>query len=164
MKTAVLGNGPSRTLFKDPQRYDYIIGCNIPWTSVHSTVVLDAEVVRYWIQHKLPTVPIYFSESAWRETRVKDRNYFIDAFLELVKPYVDYDSSAHVACRKVIQLGATEIDIYGCDSWFTTNTDSYTRSFFEDSTDKSKHVYGWRNRWQDIIDSNPNVKINFIRN
>ena len=163
MTAAVLCNGPSRSLFVSTDGYDYLIGCNIPWRQVDSTVVLDVGVVAKWHQYKLPNVPTWFSEHAWRETKFKDRDFFKDSFLGLVKPLPEYDSSGHVACSKVIELGYTEIDIFGCDSWFTSNTESATHRYWDTRpSNTDKHVVGWRKRWNSIITNNPDVKINFI--
>jgi hypothetical protein len=108
-------------------------------------------------------VPTWFSEHAWRETKFRNREYFKDYFLGLVKPLPAYDSSGHVATSKVIQLGYDEIDIYGCDSWFEDNTDSFTHQYVDGRPqDRSKHIVGWRKRWETIMNSNPDVKITFI--
>lgn len=163
MKAAVLCNGPSRTLFNSADGYNYIIGCNIPWTKVDSTVVIDIDVISKWLHYKIPLVPIWFSEYVWREVRLKDREYFKDSFLGLVKPLPEYDSSGHVACSKVIELGYEQIDIYGCDSWFSNDTNSHTHKYCDTRpTDTSKHIEGWRKRWNTIIDGHPEVKITFI--
>ena len=163
-RVAVLGNGPSRESFNfnDSARYEYLIGCNIPWTRVDSTVILDHGVVQYWYKQKLPNVPTWFSENAWRETRFTDRKYFENHFLGLVKPLPEYDTSAHVACSKLIELGYKHIDIYGCDSWFKDDTESFTHRFVDSrSTDISKHPQGWRNRWKSIIEGTDAI-VNFI--
>lgn len=163
MKAAVLCNGPSRSLFVEPDRYDYIIGCNFPWTKVDSTVVLDIGVVQQWFKRKMPPVPTWFSRHAWRETNFTSRAYFRDSFLDLVDPLPEYDSSGHVACSKVIELGYNEIDIYGCDSWWEDVTDSHTHQYVDGRpSDRTKHIIGWRNRWKAIISSKPDVVINFI--
>ena len=165
MKAAVLCNGPSRILYTASPEYAYVMGCNIPWTEVNATIVLDVGVVAKWWQYKLPNVPTWFSEHAWRETKFRDRNYFMPTFLGLVKPLPEYDSSGHVACSKLIELGYDEIDIYGCDSWFSTDTSSHTHQYWDTRpSDTSKHVEGWRKRWETIMAGNPNVKINFIGN
>ena len=163
MKAAVLCNGPSRIAFQEPERYNYIIGCNFPWTKVDSTVVLDIGVVQKWWKYEIPSVPTWFSEHAWRETKFTNRKHFQDNFLGLVKPLPQYDSSGHVACSKVIELGYTEIDIYGCDSWFTNDTSSHTHQFWDTRPDDTtKHVIGWRKRWEAIMSGHPEVKITFI--
>lgn len=167
MKCAVLCNGPSKVLYKDNSDYDYVIGCNIPWTRVHATVLLDKEVVRLW--DKDPTlinVPAYFSVDAWRETDgIKNREFFIPFLLELVEYKIEYFSSGHVAVTKAIEKGYTGIDIYGCDSYFEFNIVSYTHKFIKNANadDSYKHVVNWRNNWNMIINNNPEVKINFIR-
>lgn len=166
MKCAVLCNGPSRVDYQPSSDYEYIIGCNIPWTKVDATVILDINVVKYW--HKNPgaiNVPAYFSEHAWRETRFADRDFFKPYFIDLVKPLPEYDSSGHVACSLVINKGYKQIDIYGCDSWFESTTESYTHEYIDSraTRDSKKHVIGWRNRWQNIMNGHPDVQINFIR-
>lgn len=163
MRAAVLCNGPSRVLFNSTAGYSYLIGCNIPWRQVDSTVVLDIGVVDSWLKNKIPPTPTWFSEHAWRETKFKDRNYFMSSFLGLVKPLPEYDSSGHVACSKLIELGYDDIHIYGCDSWFTNITDSYTHQYSDTrAKDTSKHIIGWRNRWNSIINNHPEIKITFI--
>jgi len=164
MKAAVLCNGPSRTLFVNPDRYNYLIGCNFPWRQVDSTVVLDIQVVQKWYKEQtLINVPTWFSENAWRETRFKERKFFEPFFLGLVKQLPEHDSCGHVACRKVIELGFNEIDIYGCDSWFQYDNESHTHQWVDSrSIDKKKQIDAWRKHWNNIIANHPDVNINFI--
>jgi hypothetical protein len=166
-KVAVLCNGPSRSAYNPNTEYAYRIGCNIPWTKVDCTVVLDEEIVRKWAkQQDLIDVPTYFSVNAWRETystRIRD-TFFRKYMVEVIKPHYPYHSSGHNAAEIVIKLGYKELDIYGCDSWFSQNVDSYTRQFIKSTTQNTPdmHTAGWRKRWKDIIAANPDVKINFI--
>ena len=163
MKAALLCNGPSRSLFTSTDGYNYLIGCNVPWRQVDSTVVLDVGIVQNWWKNKLPLVPTWFSEHAWRETKFKNREYFKDSFLGLVKPLPEYDSSGHVACSKLIELGYTEIDIYGCDSWFKNDTESFTHKYIDSrSSDMNKHISVWRARWYEMTGNHPDVDFNFI--
>ena len=159
MKTALLCNGPSRVAFNSRLGYNYIIGCNIPWTKVDSTVVLDKEVLE-----KMQSLNrFYCSRNAWRECPTKTRDKLIGYLVELFDPLVDYDSTGHAAARILLKLGATEIDIYGCDSWFANNTESYTHKYVDSrSDDMTKNVSVWRSRWYDLMDKNPSVKFNFI--
>lgn len=164
-KVAVLCNGPSRSAYDPNTEYAYRIGCNIPWTKVDCTVILDEEVVRLWNRdHTLIDVPVYFSVKAWRETASLGRAFFEPYLIQLVEPRPEYDSSGHVACTQLIKLEYTDIDIYGCDSWFTQNVHSYTHQFVNSNTvyTADRHVIGWRNRWKEIMNANPNVKLNFI--
>ena len=157
MKCAVLCNGDSRSLFTAPDRYNYLIGCNIPWRQVNSTVIMDAGVLEKW---EIPCA-FYASDRAWRECRKRDR--FKDHLIEIFPARIDNPTSGHAALQIVISLGATQIDIYGCDSWFSDDTSSYTHQWVDDrATDMSKQVRIWRQRWDAIISSNPDVKINFI--
>jgi hypothetical protein len=165
-KVAILCNGPSRSSYNPDTEYAYRIGCNIPWTKVDCTVVLDEEVVRLWHRnHDLITVPTYFSVKAWRETASLGRAFFEPYLIQLVEPRPEYDSSGHVACSQMIKLGYTDIDIYGCDSWFRQNVESYTHDFVKSKTiyTADGHVIGWRRRWNEIIKNNPSVTLNFIK-
>lgn len=157
MKTALLCNGPSRVAFNSRLGYNYIIGCNIPWTKVDSTVVLDKDVLE---KMESPN-RFYCSRNAWRECNRRER--FIGYLVELFDSLPEYDSTGHAAARILLKLGATEIDIYGCDSWFANNTESYTHKYVDSrSDDMTKNVSVWRSRWYDLMDKNPSVKFNFI--
>ena len=157
MKAALLCNGPSRVVFNSSLGYNYTIGCNIPWTKVDSTVILDVNVLK---KIKEP-VRFYCSRSAWREQG--DRERFVGYLIEIFDPLVEYDTAGHAAARILLKLGATEIDIYGCDSWWQNNTESYTHQFVDSrSIDMNKHVSVWRQRWYELMGKNPEVKFNFI--
>lgn len=165
MAAAVLCNGPSRVAYQPSSKYNFVIGCNIPWTTVDATVVLDEQVIRLW--NKKPTLitcPTYFSTKAWMETdAVRNREFFRTYFAGMVKPKYPYHSSGHNACEVAINLGHVVIDVYGCDSMFSNETYSYTRTFIKNGGGNQKHINGWRTRWQEIQDSHPNVMINFVK-
>ena len=80
MKAAVVCNGPSSVAFRDSLGYDYTIGCNIPWTRVDSTVILDGNVIHCWA--KTPSLiecPAFFTARAWRTAdEVKFRDYILE--------------------------------------------------------------------------------------
>lgn len=168
MRVAVLCNGPSRVAFNSDLVYNYTIGCNIPWTKVDATIVLDEQVVREWSKNpELITCPAVFSRKAWMETacaKPRGREFFNDYLIELVDVDPEYDSSGHHAVKYALRKGATHIDIYGCDSWWEQTIVSYTHKYFKNlNADNSKrHVEGWRKRWMGIIENNPDVSINFI--
>lgn len=164
MRAALLCNGPSRSLYTDSTKYDYVIGCNVPWSKVDSTVVIDNEVVQKWYKVKnLISVPTWFSENAWRETRFKERKFFEPFFLGLVKQLPEHDSCGHVACRKLIEMNYTNIDIYGCDACFDYDNSSYTHQWVDTRfVDKKKQIDGWRKHWNMIMHSHSDVQINFI--
>jgi hypothetical protein len=157
MKVAVLCNGSSRSFFTSPTGYNYLIGCNIPWRQVDATVILDVNVLDKWNE----PCPFYSSVSAWRELHKRER--FEQHFLGFVDTFAEYDSSGHAATRKVIELEYKQIDIYGCDSWFTNNTESYTHQWVDGrAIDMNKQISVWRARWYELMAKHPDVKINFI--
>ena len=167
MKCAVLCNGPSRILYEPSTEYGFIIGCNIPWTKVDATVVLDEEVVREWAKNPdLITVPTYFSVKAWAETDgIKKRDFFRPFLIKTITPKYPYHSSGHNAVEQVIDKGYTDIDIFGCDSWFSSVGRSYTRTHIKQGgivDGDMRHIEGWRNRWKEIMDKHPEVTLNFI--
>jgi len=166
MKCALLCNGPSRVSYKGSEGYDHIIGCNVPWAFVHSTVIFDKEIINYYWKHpELIQFKIYFSRQAWRYTdSIKKRKLFIDHFGDILDPEYPFYSSGHGALSVLIKMGATEVDIYGCDSWFEYDLSSYTHQFANNAfADHKKCVDAWRNRWNNFIINNKQVKINFIR-
>lgn len=167
-RCAVLCNGSSRFAFKSKQGYNYVIGCNIPWTEVDTTVIIDEEVVKYLANNpRLIRFAIKFSENAWRYTDgIKKRSYFVYHFDGLIKvPREPYYSSGHAAVQLAIDEGYTEIDIYGCDSYFDSGMESYTHQFV-DSTSPDNHIRtlsAWKARWDYIIQKYPAIWFNFIK-
>ena len=167
MKCAVLCNGPSRILYEPSAKYGFVIGCNIPWTVVDATVVLDEQIVRLWAKNPdLITVPTYFSVKAWQETdAVKKRDFFRPFLIKTINPKYPYHSSGHNAVEQVIDKGYTDIDIFGCDSWFSRVGRSYTRTHIKDGgvvDGDMRSIEGLRNRWKEIMDKHPEVNLNFI--
>lgn len=165
MKVAVLCNGPSREVFRDSLEYEFVIGCNIPWTVVDATVILDPEVIHYLAKHpQLINIPAYFSRKAWMITdEIKKRKFFEPYLIELIDPKYPYHSAGHVAVEAMIRKGATEIDIFGCDSWFESTIESYTHQYVDTSDETKRCIEAWRTKWKTIIENNPNVTINFIK-
>lgn len=168
MKCAVLCNGPSKKLFTSREGYDYVIGCNIPWyPEVDATVVLDEQVIRLWAKHpELIKVPTYFSMKAWQETdAIKKRDFFRPYMLSVITPKYPHHSSGHNAVEQAIAKGYKQIDIFGCDSWFSKVAMSYTRTHIKNggvADGDMKAIEGWRKRWKEIMDNHPEVTLNFI--
>jgi len=164
MKCAVLGNGPSLNLYYSSEvKYDKIIGCNIPWTVVDFTVIMDEEIVDLWAKnYNLILVPAYFSIKAWGRTdRSNLRQFLLDnnLFLGLIKDR-DLISTGHMAAKKVIELGANELDLYGFDSYHNETIDSITWDYIKNNpTNNSKY---WIKAWNNIMKNNPNIVFNFI--
>ena len=170
MKCAVLGNGPSRSAYVPGNDYDLVIGCNIPWTQVDCTVILDENIIMLWHKnHDLIKVPAYFSKKAWMYADgLKTFRPFIQEngwFLGLVDNK-DHQSSGNVAGKVAVELGYKLIDAYGCDAAFTEahghNTQSFTREYVS-GIDMINNSYLWRLHWDKLVKSNPDVTFNFIR-
>ena len=163
MKAALLCNGPSKDIFEHPEEYDYLMGCNIPWTPVDSTVILDVEVVKYLAEHpEIVKYPIWFSRSSWGEIHRKTRNK-IEHYVKCLVDTREGESTGHVALKKLIELGFTEIDIYGCDSYFEDTVKSSTHEYVNTSpTNPTRHLERWRSQWDNIIDVHEECTIKFI--
>lgn len=167
MIAAILGNGPSHELYLQSSiKYDIVAGCNVPWTAVDFTVVLDTEVVQRWAtEPDLITVPTYFSTWAWGETdAIKKRPFFEQYFKGIVKPLPEYDTSAHNACSILIKEGYKEIHVYGADVMKTDTIESRSHKLFKNHppNNSKKHILGWRARWKTIVDDNPQTKVEFV--
>lgn len=164
MKCAILGNGPSRSAYNPENDYDLLIGCNIPWTKVDFTVIMDPDVIGVWCKHKdLITVPICVGTAAWKYTStIQFRPYILkkNLFKELLVVQQHY-SSGHLAARKAIDMGYKYIDLYGFDSYFADTMESYTREYVVEKP--MNHVEKWRKLWDQIITSHPGVVFNFIK-
>lgn len=169
MKCAILGNGPSRSLYSPRNNYTVKIGCNIPWTKVDWTMVSDEEVILAWSKNaNIINCPIYASVEAWRySASIKFREYIIgqSLFLGLFqRPRETSDTkycSGHFAAIKAIELGYKHLDLYGMDSYFEDNVESSTREFIPRVP--INNAAKWRKVWDQIISSNPDVVFNFIR-
>lgn len=160
MKTALLCNGPSRLVFNPDLVYNYTIGCNIPWSVVNSTMIMDVNVLQKFTN----PCDFYISKKAWIECPNKIKEKLNRYLLGIIDPLPEYDSAGHAAARMLITLGATSIDIYGCDSWWENNTESHTHQYVDGrSADMSKHVSVWRQRWYELMGKYPQVNFNFIR-
>lgn len=164
MKCAILGNGPSRIAYSPEKKYDLVIGCNIPWTKVDFTMIMDPDVITAWSKnHDLIDVPICAGTAAWRHSDgIKFRWYILEKnlFKELFKVPANY-SSGHLAAKKAIELGYKELDLYGMDSYFEDTMETYTRQHVADNP--MNHVQRWRSLWDELKSSNPDVVFNFIR-
>lgn len=165
MKAALLCNGPSRIAYKGREGYTTVMGCNIPWTEVDSVVILDENIAKILANTpELIKYKTWFGRKTWMYIdEIKARDKFKEHFAGLWDPKYPYYSSGHAALEILIQQGYCKIDIYGCDSWFEYDLNSYTHKYSDTSSkDTEKCIDEWRKKWLDIIANNPNVKVNFI--
>jgi len=169
MQAALLCNGPSREGFlSSDKKYDYIMACNAPWyNGANATVVIDDIMVRKWYENpELIECNAHFSKKAWIcAGEPQWRGFFEKRMISIIDVSPDFDSSGHVACRILLKQGYTEIDIWGCDSWFDNTIASYTHNITPNLNpdDSPKHIKGWRDHWIKIVERYPNAKINFKR-
>ena len=68
--------------------------------------------------------------------------------------------SAEIMIRK----GFTELDIYGCDSWFDPNNywESHTNQFLKEKKETEEGLgHSWNEEWKRMMALYPNIKFNF---
>lgn len=170
MKAAVVCNGPSRFAFQENLEYNYIIGCNIPWTKVKSTVILDGNVIDRWSRNpELISCPAYFTTRAWRIAgEYRFRDYILDnnLFIDLMPDYPEFYSTGHVAALIMCENDFTELDIFGVDSMFEDTVESFTNTLVKDHNPDSEmqRIVNWRKNWSKIQSDYPEVTFNFIKN
>jgi hypothetical protein len=168
MKVAVLCNGPSRSAYDPNKEYAYRIGCNIPWTKVDCTVILDPGMVEMIAKDRsLIDCDIYFGKDAWEAISPEVKREVQDLSLGIINYTRKGRSSGNVACLKAVELGYKDIDIYGADAFTCNNTmnnthdKSYTRNFKDH--EGMNMTPDWRLEFTRMIEGNPNVSFNFIK-
>ena len=167
MKCAVLCNGPSRSAYDPNKEYAYRIGCNIPWTKVDCTVILDPQLVKVLIRDiSLIDCKVYFSQDVMEYVEQVAAKQLFDTLGIIQKTHKGL-SSGNLACLKAVDLGYTDIDIYGADAMTTNDirsnnvSKSYTRNFLD--SDSMNMSPNWRTNFNKMIKDHPNVKFNFIK-
>ena len=169
MRGAVVANGPSRNRFNNTDGYSYTIGCNIPWTKVDATVILDGNVVERWSRDlSLISCPAFFTARAWRSTdEYKIREYILNnnLFIDLMPDVREFFSAGHVAAQIMCENDFTELDIYGVDSIFKDTVESFTNTLINDYNPDSEvqRIVNWRLNWDKLQNDYPEVTFNFIR-
>lgn len=165
-KVAVLCNGPSRSAYNPDKEYAYRIGCNIPWTKVDCTVILDPQLVKVLVKDiTLIDCDVYFSQAAWDYVEEVGAVSLFNS-LGIIEKTRKGLSSGNLACLKAVDLGYTDIDIYGADAMTTNDirsnnvSKSYTRNFLD--SDSMNMSPDWRTNFNKMIKNHPNVKFNFI--
>ena len=171
---AVLCNGPSRLAFKGKLGYDYVMGCNIPWTTVDGTVIMDGNIMHAWfakpnlIQCKEDQV--FVTKQAWRtagELKFQDyiENRYAVNIIDTEYKVPEMYSSGHVAASIVLNMYVDVIDIYGCDSYFTNTVESFTSTYVNDVNKDSEQqrIDAWRKHWNALQNKYSEVEFNFIR-
>ena len=74
-------------------------------------------------------------------------------------------SSGIYGCIHLIENGYKDIDIYGCDAYFTDNheknLESYSREFLPQPS--ANNSVKWKKYWDELIAKHLDIKFNFIK-
>lgn len=170
-KGNVLCNGPRRKYFTPNGLYT--IGCNFPPIPVDATCIVDRNVIRSWVEGKVEMLTKNFvlTRAAIETLNEKPSKEFISrpenaiSILGHFNLARNYYSSGHWAAFAMIRLGYTELDIYGCDSFWEMNIGSYTDNFIEKGKPlhNPKFATEWRKSWHRLSrEEGKGVKFNFI--
>jgi len=165
----VLCNGPRWKHYKPNGLYT--MGCNFPPVPVDATSIIDRDVIRVWATDnvKMLTNKVVLNRAS-SETIKEHRRFFsleqnTIKVLGTVNVLRNYYSSGHWAAYAMIRLGFTELDIYGCDSYFDVDIGSYTDNFVEKGKPNynPKFVGEWRKSWKRLSqEEGKGVTFNFI--
>lgn len=164
MKCAILGNGPSRTLYIKSD-FDLVIGCNIPWTEVDYTIIRDLDPIKVWMKDlSVIKCPSIISSDICSDIDPEFKSHLVKLGLIVnvfeTIPNLHW-STGHYAAKLAIDWGYTELHLYGFDSLWSNNLDSSTREYIPDAPMVDRYI--WRRTWHWLINDNPNVVFNFIR-
>ena len=174
MKAVLLCNGPSRVSYTPSLDYKFVMGCNVPWTDVDATTIVDGEMINKWSEKRdIIKVPVYYSIQAWQLAKQIDEEFFRKMYAGTVKVENYYHSSGHSAAEQLIAMGYNDIDVFGCDAYFkntaatsaSSSTDAFVPREKGPNWELRMHdkMIGWKVRWDVMRNNNPHVKLNFIR-
>jgi hypothetical protein len=164
----LLCNGPRFKHYKPNGLYT--MGCNFPPVPVDCSSVIDRNVIHEWVKHPnyMKDCDHFIFGRATLETFKEYRKFFSEHKIHIVGTHTvlrSYYSSGHWGAYGLMKLGYTEIDIYGCDTMFTQNIESYTDKFVEKgkSLINPKFTGEWRKSWDRIAqEEGKGVIFNFI--
>ena len=178
MKLAhVVGNGPSWVDFKRISDDDFVIGCNVTKVSdADVTMMSDISLcnqIQHHRRHKrkpiLPDLPPVIANPGvveWLNNSVNDCHGMV-LFSTYTRPEGVRSlemSSAHFAVLWLIDNGYTDIHVWGIDSYFKNHIYSHTDNIKMSKLKKdpervSEVANGWKDKWDEILNNNPAVKI-----
>ena len=167
MRIHLVGNGPSwKDFVREPG--EFAIGCNEPLADVDITMFTDLRFA-YKVREGIIKIkhPALVNEKVgrWLETdKGQEANVEIydvyDAQLasDIIDGRTEWTSTAHCAARYAIDvLNATELFVWGCDSYFTLDAKSHTDKYFYsknkvDKNDEINFTSKWRAAWDKMIE------------
>jgi hypothetical protein len=175
MIVAILGNGPSREDYyklKETRGYSHVVSCNFPWTDVDYNTIIDMKAAQGWIDQviqnkQINPVRLFLSPNASKKFVAEGQSAFLQNWKQGDVEVRRRESSAHVAVKAAIQyLHATQIDIFGIDTFYTMDNTSTTWKYVNGGTDgphRAQQISDWRQNWHRLKEENPNVRMEMIR-
>jgi hypothetical protein len=175
MIVAILGNGPSKEDWfkeKDEHPFGYVMGCNFPWTDVDGTTMIDGKAADGWIKYvidnkEVKPCPLWLSPNANQRFVHTGHRTFLEKWKKGEMEVRKRESSAHVAAKVAIELlGATQVRIYGVDTFFTMENESSTWKYVHgglDGAKKIQQITDWRKNWYRLKEEHPNVQMTMVR-
>jgi hypothetical protein len=177
MIVAILGNGPSKEDWfkeKDEHPFGYVMGCNFPWTDVNGTTMIDGKAADGWIKYvinkeasEIKHVPLWLSPAANSRFIHGDQRKYLEVWKKGEMEVRRRESSAHVATKVAIQLlNATQVRVYGVDTFFTMENESSTWKYVNgglEGAKKIQQITDWRKNWYRLKEENPDVQITMVR-
>ena len=167
MRIHLVGNGPSWVNYKR-EPGEFAIGCNEPLADVDITMFTDLRFA-YKVREGIIkiNIPALVNEKVGRwlqsdkgqEAGVEIYDIY-DAWLakDILNGNKEWTSTAHCAARYAIDvLGATELYVWGCDSYFTLNAKSHTDKYIYsknkyDENDMHAFTTKWQAAWDKMIE------------
>lgn len=163
MKIAhLIGNGPSKKLFKNLYPEVPIFGCNLgePSLPMTATFIMDQIVLNHiQIKGLHLNYPVIVPEAL--ENHV--RKYVPVKIYDTVEyELVNGESTGHKAVEYLLEKGFTEIQMWGFDSLKEDNVDSDTHAKMPQALFDPKNYLRWRERWKEIFSSEAGKKCQFV--
>lgn len=147
MRTHILGNGPSLSLYTPKD--DFIIGCNFHSHPVDVSVVLDIRPFYVYFGNRalLQGKPIITSEYAMQSIRdkISDDEFEILYILPRLDKYV---SAGHIATQWALDNGYDEIHLWGFDSIWKDTQETKTDELVHRDRQQFDLFIHWREKWQ----------------
>lgn len=157
----VVGNGKSRELYSRSENFS--IGCNFARNvEVDATCVIDAHVVDKMHNQRYIPPPIICPNFMRKKIKgyVSDRYPFKIHDLIVRVSGKEYSSGHHAVYYAVAQ-GATEINLYGFDSFTDENVDSDTHLLWDNVYSRSRWQ-SWRKIWLEYFEKYSGIKFNIF--
>jgi hypothetical protein len=133
-------------------------------------VVLDIQMVKAWDkQRDIIKCPVYYSRQSYDYAIQLDKDFFRPFAIGVMEIQSHAHSSGHNAVELMITKGFRKIDVYGCDAYFNqSKSESFTRAFVPIESPNAElrahsKMVGWKARWNQLLDDNPQCEIKFIR-